>query len=155
MKVNNIIKDRNFESPDSTLKVKYIVRYGKDKTEKNVQINPVFYKLNTYTSKKRYKINDLRKEQFNSYSNENMDFFRLEHLCECDRNNYHNKIMDNINPVNRSANFAKLNNASNNIKYLDYLKQNYLLNKIKRLKKSAKKENIIIQINQKYPKLNQ
>ena len=133
MKVNNIIRYRNFESPDSTLKVKYIVRYGKDKTEKNVQINPVFYKINTYTPIKRYKINDLRKEQFNSYSNENMDFFRLEHLCECDRNSYHNKIMDNINPVNRSANFAKLNNASNNIKYLDYLKQNYVLNQNKKI----------------------
>ena len=133
MKVNNILKDRNFESPDSTLKVKYIVNYGIDKTYKKIQLNPSFFKINTYTPKKRYIVNDLRKEQFNSYSNENMDFFRLDHLSECDRDNYHNKFMDNIKPVNRSANFSHFNDISKNIKYLDYLKENYLLNQNKKI----------------------
>lgn len=133
MNVNSTLKDRNYESPDSTLKIKYIANYGKNKNEKRIQINPVFYKINPNNPKIRYKINDLRKEQFNSYSNENMDFFRLEHLCECDRDNYHNRFMDNIKPLNRGANFYKLNELANNIKYLDYLKQNYLLNQNKRI----------------------
>ena len=133
MIVNSTLKDRNYESPDSTLKIKFIANYGKNRTEKRIQINPAFYKINPNSPKIRYKINDLRKEQFNSYSNENMDFFRLDHLCECDRNNYHNRFMDNIKPLNRSANFYKLNELANNIKYLDYLKQNYLLNQNKKI----------------------
>ena len=131
MKIQNVLKDHNYESPDSTLKVKYIASYGNSKTQKYIHINPSLYKINPYTPKIRYKINDLRKEQFNSFSNENMDFFRLDHLAECDRNNYHNKFMDNIQPVKRSANFDKFNDLSKNIKYLDYLKQNYLLNQNK------------------------
>ena len=131
MRIKNILKDHNYESPDSTLKVKYIASYGNSKTQKYIHINPSLFKINPYTPKIRYKINDLRKEQFNSFSNENMDFFRLDHLSECDRSNYHNKFMDNIKPVNRSANFDKFNDLAKNIKYLDYLKQNYLLNQNK------------------------
>ena len=133
MNFNSTLKDRNYESPDSTLKIKYIANYGKNRNDKTIQINPFFYKINPNNPKIRYKINDLRKEQFNSYSNENMDFFRLDHLCECDRDNYHNRFMDNIKPLNRSANFYKLNELAQNIKYLDYLKQNYLLNQNKKI----------------------
>ena len=131
MKINHILKDRNYESPESTLKVKYIVNYGKNKAQKRIQINPLLYKINSFIPKKKFKINVLRKEQFNSFSNENMDFFRLDHLYESDRDNYHNKFMDNIQPVNRSSNFIHFNEVAKNIKYLDYLKQNYILNQNK------------------------
>ena len=133
MKINSILKDHNYESIDSSLKVKYVVCFGNNRSQKRIELNPSLYKINSFTPKIRYKANDLRKEQFNSYSNENMDFFRLDHLCECDRNNYHNKFMDNIAPINRSENFDKFNKIGNNIKYLDYLKQNYLLNQNKKI----------------------
>ena len=140
MKVDKILKDHNYESPDSTLKVKYVVNYGNDKTQKTIQLNPCLFKINSFTPKVNYKINYLRKQQFNSYSNENMDFFRLDHLSECDRNNYHNKFMDNIKPLNRSHNFQHFNKVANNIKYLDYLKQNYLLNQNKTINKNIYSE---------------
>ena len=135
MESRMIIKDRNCESPESTLKVRYIANYGANKNEKKVIINPNLMKVNRYIPRKKYIISDLRKEHFNSFSNENMDFFRLDHLCECDRNNYHNSVMDNIKPINRSANFEKLNESAKNIKYLDYLKRNYLLNQNKLINK--------------------
>ena len=138
--IKNILKDRNYESPESTLKVKYIVNYGSNKKDKTIKINPVLYKINSFIPKSRYKINALRKEQFNSYSNENMDFFRLDHLCESDRDNYHNKFMDNIKPINRSMNFIHFNEVANNIKYLDYLKQNYLLNQNKNINRNIYSE---------------
>ena len=45
MKINHILKDRNYESPESTLKVKYIVNYGKNKAQKRIQINHYYIKL--------------------------------------------------------------------------------------------------------------
>ena len=127
MKVKNVLKDRNKDSPESTLKVKYIVNYGNVKTQKTVKLNPFLFKSNLLGPKINYKISELRKEQFNSYSNENMDFFRLDHLFEYDRDNYHNKFMDDIKPINRKENFQKFNEMREKIKYLDYLKQNFLL----------------------------
>ena len=67
----NIMKDRNCESIDSTLKVNYIVDFGKNSTQRNVRLNPVLFKnskVNTQNIK--FKINDLRKEHYFSYSNE-------------------------------------------------------------------------------------
>ena len=131
MKVKNVLKDRNKDSPESTLRVKYIVNYGNDKTQKTVKLNPYLYKPNLLVPKVNYKISELRKEHFNSYSNENMDFFRLDHLFEYDRDNYHNKFMDDIKPINRKENFQKFNEMREKIKYLDYLKQNFLLSQNK------------------------
>ena len=131
MKVKNILKDRNKDSPESTLKVKYIVNYGNVKTQKSVKLNPFLFKSNLLAPKINYKISELRKEHFNSYSNENMDFFRLDHLFEYDRDNYHNKFMDDISPINRKENFQKFNEMREKIKYLDYLKQNFLLSQNK------------------------
>jgi hypothetical protein len=131
MKVKNILKDRNKDSPESTLKVKYIVNYGNVKTQKSVKLNPFLFKSNLLAPKINYKISELRKEHFNSYSNENMDFFRLDHLFEYDRDNYHNKFMDDIKPINRKENFQKFNEMREKIKYLDYLKQNFLLSQNK------------------------
>ena len=37
----HILKYTNYESPESTLKVKYIVNYGKNKAQKRIQINPL------------------------------------------------------------------------------------------------------------------
>ena len=127
MLFDKVLKDHNSDSPESTLKVKYIVNYGNNKSQKSIKLNPYLNKMNLFP-KIKYKANDLRKEQFNSYSNENMDFFRLDHLCECDRDNYHNIFMDKIVPINRSENFQKFNEIGKNIKYLDYLKENTLLN---------------------------
>ena len=62
-----------------------------------------------------------------------MDFFRLDHISECDRNNYHNIFMDKLKPINRSSNFQKFNEIGKNIKYLDYLKENILLNQNKKI----------------------
>ena len=125
----NIMKDRNSDSPESTLKVKYVVNFGKNISQRTVKLNPVLFKNNRILfPKKNFRISELRKEQFNSYSNENMDFFRLEHVSECDRNNYHNIFMDKLKPINRKENFQKFNEIGKNIKYLDYLKENRLLN---------------------------
>ena len=131
MKLRHIFKDRNKDSPESALKVKYIVSYGNNKSQKNIKLNPILFKKNLIPHNIKFKTSELRKEQFNSYSNENMDFFRLDHLFECDRNNYHNKFMDNIKPINRKENFEKFNEIGKKIKYLDYLKENYLLNQNK------------------------
>ncbi len=45
-----------------------------------------------------------------------MDFFRLAHLRECDKNSYHNKYMDYLQPINRIENFDKFNEDGKNIK---------------------------------------
>ena len=127
MLFDKVLKDHNSDSPESTLKVRYIANYGNSKSQKSIKLNPYLNEMNILP-KIKYKVNDLRKEQFNSYTNENMDFFRLDHLCECDRDNYHNKFMDKVVPINRSENFQKFNELGKNIKYLDYLKENTLLN---------------------------
>ena len=106
----NIMKDRNSESPESSLKVNYVVNFGKDMTQRTVKLNPVLFRNNKIIiPKKKFRISESRKEEFNSYSNENMDFFRLDHISECDRNNYHNIFMDKLKPINRSSNFQKFN----------------------------------------------
>ena len=130
----NIMKDRNSESPESSLKVNYVVNFGKDMTQRTVKLNPVLFRNNKIViPKKKFRISESRKEEFNSYSNENMDFFRLDHISECDRNNYHNIFMDKLKPINRSSNFQKFNEIGKNIKYLDYLKENILLNQNKKI----------------------
>ena len=130
----NIMKDRNSESPDSTLKVNYVVNFGKSMSQRTVKLNPLLFKNNKiHLTKKRFKISQMRKEEFNSYSNENMDFFRLDHVSECDRNNYHNYFMDKLKPINRNANFQKFNEIGKSIKYLDYLKENRLLNQNRKI----------------------
>ena len=130
----NIMKDRNSESPESSLKVNYVVNFGKDMSQRTVKLNPVLYRNNKIIiPKKKFSVSELRKEQFNSYSNENMDFFRLDHVSECDRNNYHNVFMDKLKPINRSSNFQKFNEIGKNIKYLDYLKENILLNQNRKI----------------------
>ena len=130
----NIMKDHNSESVDSTLKVNYVVDFGKNYNQRNVKLNPVLFKNSKInTPNKKFKINELRKEHYNSYSNENMDFFRLDYLCEVDRNNYHNYLMDKLKPINRKENFQKFNEMRKNIKYLDYLKENRLLNQNRKL----------------------
>ena len=149
----NIMKDRNCESIDSTLKVNYIVDFGKNSTQRNVRLNPVLFKNSKVnTPNIKFKINDLRKEHYFSYSNENMDFFRLDYLCEVDRNNYHNFFMDNIKPINRKENFQKFNQIRKNIKYLDYLKENRLLNQNQNLIKNiySDKEIEIANLRKKY-----
>ena len=130
----NIMKDRNSESPDSTLKVNYVVDFGKGITDRRIKLNPILFKNNKIINPKiKFRISELRKEQFNSYSNENMDFFRLDHVSERDRNNYHNIFMDKLKPINRSENFQKFNQIRNNIQYIDYLKENRLLNQNKKI----------------------
>ena len=127
-----IVKDHNLDSQDSTLKVKYIRNYdNKDKDYKKIKLNPLFHKKKLLLPQIKYKPNSLRKEQFDSYSNENMDFFRLDYLCECNRNNYHNKSMDEVSAINRKENFEKFNEMGKNIKYLDYIKGNYILSQNK------------------------
>ena len=128
MLFDKVLKDHNSDSPESTLNVRYIAKYGNNKSQKSIKLNPYLNKMNSFPHITKYKANDLRKEQFNSYTNENMDFFRLDHLCECDRNSYHNIFMDKIMPINRNENFQKFNEIGKNIKYLDYLKENTLLN---------------------------
>lgn len=149
----NIMKDRNSESPESTLKVKYVVNFGKNISQRKVKLNPVLFKNNRILfPKKIYKISELRKEQFNSYSNENMDFFRLDHVSECDRDSYHNIFMDKLKPINRKENFQKFNEIGKNIKYLDYLKENRLLNQNRKIIRNilSDKEKETFNIRKKY-----
>ena len=42
----NIMKDRNSESPESSLKVNYVVNFGKDMTQRTVKLNPVLFRNN-------------------------------------------------------------------------------------------------------------
>ena len=151
MNVRNIVKDRNKDSSDSTLKVNYIVDFSNRNTPRCIKLNPILYDKNFNQEKTKFRISDLRKEEFNSFSNENMDFFRLDHLSECDRNNYHNVFMDKLKPINRSANFQKFNEIGKDIKYLDYLKENYLLNQNKKIVRNIlshkEKENIKLRKN--------
>jgi hypothetical protein len=81
-----------------------------------------------------------------------MDFFRLDYLSEVDRNNYHNFFMDNIKPINRKENFEKFNQIRKNIKYLDYLKENRLLNQNQNLIRNiySDKEIEIANLRKKY-----
>ena len=149
----NIMKDHNSESIDSTLKVNYVVDFGKNYDQRNVRLNPVLFKNSKInTPNKKFKINELRKEQYNSFSNENMDFFRLDYLCEVDRDNYHNYFMDKLKPINRKENFQKFNEIGKNIKYLDYLKGNRLLNQNRKLIRNiySDKEIETLKLRQKY-----
>ena len=130
----SIMSYHNSESPDSPLgvKYKYIKTLGEDiKNNDIIKSHTPKHNLLPMINYKKFatKDNDLRHEHFNSYSNENMDFFRLDYLKECDRNHYHNKYMNNIIPINRSENFEKLKKERKNIKFIDSLKKNFLLKK--------------------------
>ena len=130
MSTKNNISYRNSDSPESTLKVNYKYKEGTKIIELNKNQNPknpIFSSLNN--NKSINKSNILREQHFNSYSNENMDFFRLDYLKECDRNHFHNKYMNNLTPINRNENFKKIKENREKIKYLDSLKRNFLLKK--------------------------
>ena len=131
MNIKNNISYRNSDSPESTLKVKYKYKEGTKTIEINDQNhtpkNYLFSSLNNNRSINRSNI--LREQHFNSYSNENMDFFRLDYLKEYDRDHYHNKYMSNLTPINRNENFDKLNANREKIRYLDSLKKNFLFKK--------------------------
>ena len=63
----NIMKDRNSESPDSTLKVNNVVNFGKSMSQRTVKLNPLLFKNNKiHLTKKSFKISQMRKEEFNS-----------------------------------------------------------------------------------------
>lgn len=124
MQSKMITRDRNSDSVDSTLKVKYI--FNRDRS-KPPQINPLFFTRDPPHKPIRFKISDLRQQQFNSYSNESIDLFRLDHLCERDRGNFHNKYLDNVQSINRNENFEKCNEAGKKIKYIDAIKSSYLM----------------------------
>ena len=142
MKKNNNISYRNSDSPESPLNVKYKYKEGTKTLEINKSYTPknVFLPIINY-NKSVNKANILRQQHFNSYSNENMDFFRLDYLKECDRNHHHNKHLSNIIPVNRNENYDKLNEDRKKIKYIDSLKKNFLLKKEKN-KKDFFKDNL-------------
>ena len=143
MNIKNNISYRNSDSPESTLKVKYKYKDGTKTIEINqshTSKNYLLLNLNNNKSIKRSNI--LREQHFNSYSNENMDFFRLNYLKECDRVHYHNKYMRNLIPINRNENFDKLNANREKIRYLDSLKKNFLLKKENNNKKDFFNDNI-------------
>jgi hypothetical protein len=124
MIIKNNISYHNSESPESPLNVKYKYKEGTKTLELNQEYIPkcknILPKINTKSS-------ILRQQHFNSYTNENMDFFRLDFLKECDRNHFHNKYMNNLAPINRNENFDKLKEAGEKIKYIDSIKKNFLL----------------------------
>ena len=133
---------RNSDSPESTLNVKYKYKEGTKIIEINKISTPNKYLLPKLNSNKSInRSNHLRLQQFNSYSNENMDFFRLDYLKECDRNHYHNKYLNNLSPIKRNENFDKINENREKIKYLDSLKKNFLLKSDKN-KKDFFKDNL-------------
>ena len=130
MNFKHNISYRNSDSPESTLNVKYKYKECTKSIELNDYYSPHGNKLiNMNNNKSIKKSNILRQQHFNSYTNENMDFFRLDYLKECDRDNYHNKYLNNLTPINRNASFDKLNDDRTKIKYLDSLKKNFLLKK--------------------------
>ena len=130
MNVRKNLSYHNSESPESPLNVKYKYREGTKTLEINkshtpkINILPIIKKNNIIN-----KSNNLRIQQYNSYTNENMDFFRLDYLKECDRDNYHNKNLNCLTPINRNENFRKLNEEREKIKYIESIKNNFLLKK--------------------------
>ena len=115
MSIKNNISYHNSESPESTLNVKYKYKEGTKSLELNQNH---IHRYNNILPKINNKSSSLRQQHFNSYTNENMDFFRLDYLKECDRNHFHNKYMNNLTPVNRNENFDKLKEAGEKIKYI-------------------------------------
>ena len=144
MNIKKNISYRNSDSPESTLKVKYKYKEGTKTIEINESNTPKKYLFSSLNNNKSInRSNILREQHFNSYSNENMDFFRLDYLKECDRDHYHNKYMNNLTPINRNENFDKLNANREKIRYLDSLKKNFLFKKENNNnKKDFFKENI-------------
>ena len=143
MNIKNNISYRNSDSPESTLKVKYKYKEGTKTIETNQSHTPKNYLFSSLNNNKSInRSNILREQHFNSYSNENMDFFRLDYLKECDRDHYHNKYMNNLTPINRNENFDKLNANREKIRYLDSLKKNFLLKKENNNKKDFFKDNL-------------
>ena len=124
MSIKNNISYHNSESPESPLNVKYKYKEGTKTLELSQSSLP---KYNNILPKINNKSSILRQQHFNSYTNENMDFFRLDYLKECDRNHFHNKYMNNLIPINRNENFDKLKEAGEKIKYIDSIKNNFLL----------------------------
>ena len=124
MSIRNNISYHNSESPESTLNVKYKYKEGTKTLELNQKH---MHRYNNILPKINSKSSLLRQQHFNSYTNENMDFFRLDYLKECDRNHFHNKYMNNLTPINRNENFDKLKEAGEKIKYIDSIKNNFLL----------------------------
>ena len=139
MNIKNNISYRNSDSPESTLNVKYKFKEGTKTIELNQNNTPKNIFLPKINNINRSNI--LRQQHFNSYTNENMDFFRLDYLKECDRNHYHNKYLSNLTPINRNENFDRLNENREKIKYLDSIKKNFLLKQEKN-KKDFFKDNL-------------
>lgn len=127
--------NHNSDSPESMLSVKYKIKYDDIKGSKTIELNPFHFKnkLTIESNPIKNKESQLRKQQFESYTNENMDFFRLDYLNECDRSNHHNRYMDILTPINRSETFQKINNDGQKIKFIDSLKKNFLLNQDKNI----------------------
>ena len=126
----------NADSPDSSLKVDYILNLKNNsitisaKKLNRVIQNPKIIRNNNerrLPDIKRY-INPVRIDQFNSYSNENMDFFRLDYLSESKSQQKHNAYFDNLTPINRNENYQKINEIGERIKYFDSLKKKQTIN---------------------------
>lgn len=87
----------------------------------------------SYSSKEYYphinrkKPNELRTYLLNSFTNENMDMFRLNCNKDVNRSGYHNKYYDNIMGLDRSEGIKQYENNKNKIYLIDTLKSNYLM----------------------------
>ena len=73
----------------------------------------------------RKKPNELRTHLLNSFTNENMDMFRLDCNKELNRGGYHNKYYDNMINIDRSEGFKQYEKNKNKIHLIDTLKSNY------------------------------
>lgn len=71
---------------------------------------------------------EFRERQLQSYTNENMDFFRLDSNKEIRGIYYHNKHYESIQPIDRSAEIKAYDNNKNMIKYIDKIKGDFSIN---------------------------
>ena len=129
MNIRNNISYRNRDSSESSLFVKYKFKEGTKTIEVNRYNTPNNILPRIEKNKCINRSNKMREQHFNSYTNENMDFFRLDYLKECDRDHYHNKYLINVTPINRNENFDSYNENRKKIRYIDSLKKNGFLNR--------------------------
>ena len=134
----------NAESPNSPLKVDYQLNPKNNSMTINTtnEVDRLNQTPNLRINNKRHlptikrNVSPIRIDQFNSYSNENMDFFRLDYLSESKSHDKHNIYFDDFKPINRNENYQKINETGEKIKYIDSLKKRQITETNNKINKS-------------------
>ena len=109
----------NFLSPEISLKINSILNLK----------SCINNKYNSNINNHHRCLSPLRIEQYDSFSNEHMDFFRLDYLKESKKNNRYNFLLENIKPLNRHEYYLSLKELGKKIKFVDSLKKKNIINR--------------------------